>query len=217
MNVFVVGDVHGCQKTFKKLVKEHWQPETEILVQLGDLINRGNFVAETVLYVQELQEKWRDRVVVLRGNHEQKCINFVESGRDRDWSWRSRKKTIASFQRKGMELTEVSEWLQQLPLVWETDSLCLTHAGIAVTTNQPFDPNNKEGVLWTKSPLKNIGKLQVVGHTPMPGGIPRYNPDGHVWYIDTGVFLRRTLTGIKFNEQGQLVDRHSIPTDPRDI
>ncbi|MEC4806432.1 MAG: metallophosphoesterase family protein [Jaaginema sp. PMC 1079.18] len=217
MNVFVVGDVHGCLKTFQTLLDRHWQPETEVLVQLGDLINRGNFIAETILYIQELQEKWCDRAIVLRGNHEQKFINFVASGCDRDWPLKSRKKTIASLQRHHLELAEVSEWLQQLPLVWETEALCLTHAGIATATDKAFDPNNQNGVLWTRSPLKNIGKLQVVGHTPMPGGCPRYNPDSHVWYIDTGVFLKRKLTGIKFNEQGQILEKHSIRTDPLDI
>lgn len=57
MELFVVGDVHGCFHTFTKLINEHWDREKQIFVQLGDLLDRGKFSPETILYAIELQKK----------------------------------------------------------------------------------------------------------------------------------------------------------------
>lgn len=50
------GDVHGCFHTFTKLINEHWNSGKLILVQLGDLSDRGKFSPETILYAIELQK-----------------------------------------------------------------------------------------------------------------------------------------------------------------
>jgi hypothetical protein len=45
--ILVVGDVHGCYYTFRSLIAQYWRlPQDEILVQLGDLIDRGNYSPE---------------------------------------------------------------------------------------------------------------------------------------------------------------------------
>ena len=42
MNLFVVGDIHGCYYTWRQLLL-HWQPAQERLIQLGDLVDRGKY------------------------------------------------------------------------------------------------------------------------------------------------------------------------------
>ncbi len=40
MNLFIIGDVHGCFHTFSELLT-HRDPATEHLIQVGDLVDRG--------------------------------------------------------------------------------------------------------------------------------------------------------------------------------
>ena len=54
MKVLVVGDVHGCYFTFKKLVETHWNRKEEFLVLTGDLINKGPHSYEAFLYFLKL-------------------------------------------------------------------------------------------------------------------------------------------------------------------
>lgn len=49
--------------------------------------------------------------------------------------------------------------VQKYALKFETDYLVITHAGISETEN-PFDENNIDGVLWNRNELKNISKIK---------------------------------------------------------
>jgi serine/threonine protein phosphatase 1 len=42
MNFSVIAHVYGCLYTLRELLT-HWQPTEELLVQLGDLVDRGNY------------------------------------------------------------------------------------------------------------------------------------------------------------------------------
>ncbi|MCP3775258.1 metallophosphoesterase [Paenibacillus sp. MZ04-78.2] len=51
MGLLVVGDVHGCFHTFTTLINEHWDSGKQILVQLGDLLDRGKFSKDIVRFI----------------------------------------------------------------------------------------------------------------------------------------------------------------------
>lgn len=72
MNYFIVGDIHGCYYTFCQLLT-HWKREEEVLVLVGDLIDRGNYSAKVLQLCKELSEG-DHQVVVLKGNHEAELI-----------------------------------------------------------------------------------------------------------------------------------------------
>ena len=57
MNLFIVGDIHGCYYTFKSLLQRYWDEKNEVLIQVGDLIDRGNHTPQTIMYCKELQQK----------------------------------------------------------------------------------------------------------------------------------------------------------------
>ena len=59
MKLLVIGDVHGCYYTLKELVEKHWHPGEEILIQLGDLINKGPYSGKCIKYWQELEKNIR--------------------------------------------------------------------------------------------------------------------------------------------------------------
>lgn len=217
MKILVVGDVHGCLHTFKTLLSVHWNPVEDLLVQVGDLIDRGNFSAETVGFVRRLQTKYPDRVIILRGNHEQEIIHHIETRVNKNWLLQGGYETLANYQKLGMSLAEEVDWMKCLPLYWENSAIFVSHAGIAEVAENPFFPDAKDSVLWTRKPLRNLGKLQVVGHTPMRNGLPKHDPISNSWYIDTGAYLKKNLSAIQLTQTGDVLKVVSIPTNPQDV
>lgn len=215
-NILVVGDVHGCFHTFQAMLDRYWAND-EILIQLGDLIDRGNFSGETIKFVRHLQKLHPDRVFILRGNHEQESIEYVETDCNSNWMRQRGYKTLESLSRVGISLIEAANWMKNLPLYWEFDRALISHAGIAPGVSNPFDANNRNGVVWTRQSLKKLDKIQIVGHTPTRSGMPEYDADSNSWYIDTGACFGGHLSAIKLTPQAEVIDICSIKTDSKDI
>lgn len=216
MNLFIIGDVHGCFYTLQELL-QYWQPQEEILIQLGDLVDRGNFAPEAVSLALQLNETYPRQTIFLRGNHEVGMLDhYGPDGPYPQWfNWGGRT-TLQQYLVQPALLQPHLRWLDKRPLFWENDYLVVSHAGIADTPD-PYDENHPDGMLWRRGPLRNIGKLQVVGHTPTEDGRPYFDPVSSTLYIDTGAYKGRALTGVKISEQGELLDTISVPTHPGDI
>jgi serine/threonine protein phosphatase 1 len=84
LNILVVGDIHGCFHTFQSMIEKYWF-EDEILIQLGDLIDRGNFSGQTVQLAQSLKKSHEQRVFFLKGNHELDLIEYEKTGLNQKW------------------------------------------------------------------------------------------------------------------------------------
>ena len=52
VNIWVIGDVHGYYNTFHVLVEKLQLNENDIVVMIGDLIDRGPTSADVVNYVK---------------------------------------------------------------------------------------------------------------------------------------------------------------------
>ena len=167
MNLFIIGDVHGCYHTFRSLL-QYWEPEHEVLIQLGDLIDRGNYVPETIQLARELQQK-HSNIVFLKGNHEGLAIEYFDHNSG-NWYERFGKKVLWQYQLKERDVKADMDWFKQMPLYWENENIFVSHAGIS---NSPhcMDEQSREGILWNRDALKNTGKLQVIGHTPQKKAI----------------------------------------------
>lgn len=64
---FAIGDVHGCRRTFRKLLAQvRFNPESDRLLLTGDLVNRGPRPIETLRDVQALG----GAAVSVLGNHD---------------------------------------------------------------------------------------------------------------------------------------------------
>jgi serine/threonine protein phosphatase 1 len=212
MNLFIIGDIHGCFKTFKTLLS-HWNKENELLIQLGDLIDRGNYSPQTVKLARELKTNYSN-TIFLKGNHE---ILAVQNYKDLKSKWYEMygKTVLWQYHLEERSFAGDVEWFSSLPNYWENDAVFVSHAGVSNSENWK-DENDPKGLLWNRSPLKNIGKLQVIGHTPQKKG-PVYQNESHSWNIDTGAYLGKKLTGIKLTEQGELIEIISETTSGSDI
>ena len=69
-NIWVIGDVHGHFQTLQSLVEKVQLNEKDIVIMLGDLIDRGPTSADVVKIVKETENFYS-----IRGNHEQMMID----------------------------------------------------------------------------------------------------------------------------------------------
>jgi len=216
MGIFIVGDVHGCLNTFLKLL-DHWDPKSENLVQLGDLIDRGAFSPAVIHLAFELQMNFKKETHFLRGNHEQLMIDYMK-GEDRLGVWLSNggNKTQRQFEESQIDPDNYSIWLTDLPLIWENDHVQVTHAGFS-GVGIPYDKKNTNGLLWNRKPLINTGKLQIIGHTPRRDGVPEFSPESNSWNIDTWAYGGACLTAIRVEDDGTFIETISVPTEASDL
>ena len=85
MKTFVVGDIHGrCAQLHHLLDLLPRDESTDTLIFLGDLIDRGSDVPGCVEHVLSLCGANPDRVICLRGNHEQMLLDFID-GKSLTW------------------------------------------------------------------------------------------------------------------------------------
>lgn len=71
--ILAVGDVHGKFAKFMELWKKISVTDDDLVIFLGDYVDRGEGVPETLEWVIEMST--RKNFVFLRGNHEQMLIN----------------------------------------------------------------------------------------------------------------------------------------------
>lgn len=218
MNLFIIGDVHGCLHTFRELLT-HWDPATEHLLQVGDLVDRGAHVPETVELALQLSTEHPESTTFLMGNHEAALLrHYGPRGPSPGWlQWGGRSSTTQYKARPAL-LARHLPWLEQRPLLWQNEHVVVSHAGLAdVPMAEALNPDSPDGLLWRRGPLRRLPQLQVVGHTPTDDGDPVFDSATNALYIDTGAVFGRNLTGLRLSPTGEVLAIILIPVDPRDL
>jgi serine/threonine protein phosphatase 1 len=214
--VFAIGDVHGCLYTVKKLVEEHWNPDKEILVQLGDLLNRGRYSVETVQYFFDLKDRYPDKVYTLMGNHEYDLLQYLTERPHLKWLRSGGSHLI--YEMYGADAHQlVLRHLNHLIPWIETPAVFLSHAGRPEGAGDKTPPESPIGVYYNRQPLVDIGKTQVIGHVPCKSGIAEYRKKSQSWRIDTGAYLGKALTGVKISKKGIVKEVVRESTHQKDI
>jgi serine/threonine protein phosphatase 1 len=214
MDLFIIGDVHGCYYTFKAML-EFWDPKNEILIQVGDLIDRGNFSPEVVKLCREIEKEYPSSMF-LKGNHEWLALQYHAQDPEEKWYQKYGKKVLWQYVMAERKFSEDAEWMKTMQSHWQNEHVLVSHAGISVS---PFcmDEDHYSGLLWHRMEIKNINKVQVYGHTPTKNNKPLYDAETNSYNIDTGAYLGRSLCGLKLSEKGELTDTHLIRTIAKDI
>lgn len=215
MRFFIIGDVHGCYSTFKAMLEKHWDRDHEVLIQVGDLIDRGKKAPQTVALARSLKEALPERTVFLKGNHEFEMQKHVFEAPNANWLRQGGAETLSQYKEANKDFSSDAQWLSSLPLYYENDFLHVSHAGIAELAEDPLIEGSAYGILWNRSPLKNIGKLQIIGHTPREK--PSYDAPSDSWNIDTGAVYSRYLTGVKIDETGKVTGFVKEETHDQDL
>lgn len=214
MDYFIVGDIHGCYYTFLEILKK-WNREDEMLICVGDLIDRGNHSAKVVLECIKIAKE-HPNAVFLKGNHEAEIIDYGKNGHNDNWITQGGHATLHNLKENHLSIETAIQWFHTMPLVFENEFLLVSHAGFSDSPD-PLDEPHDDSILWNRKGLVNKGKLQVHGHTPLRDTMPFYTISSNSWNIDTGAYYGYGLTALKVTTNGSVSSILNIKTDPRDI
>ncbi len=170
---YAISDIHGCSKTFEKLLFETLKiQKTDELYLLGDYIDRGPDSKGVIDLIFRLKEEEYD-VHCLMGNHEAMMLELSQGGWDRfNWEEQGGKETLQSFGAK--HLGEIPErywnFFRDLYLVEELEDYLLVHAGFNFKHEDFLEDD--QAMLWIRNWYKDIkpealkGRVIIHGHTP---------------------------------------------------
>ncbi|MBC8351325.1 MAG: serine/threonine protein phosphatase [Planctomycetes bacterium] len=168
-----IGDIHGCAKALAALIDVIEPTEDDVIVPLGDYVDRGPESRAVVDLLIELVD--RCQLVPLLGNHEAMMLDALESAEVREfWYGVGGRETVESYGGSLDELPfEHSVFLRGLNRYYETDSHMFVHANYDASLTLDQQPDRLllwEHVVHTLPPRHCSGKTAIVGHTPQGTG-----------------------------------------------
>lgn len=212
--ILAVGDIHGMYEKLVSLMElMQFHPDDDLLIFLGDYIDRGPQSLECLDYVMTLNRQHPERVICLRGNHEQMCLQYYKERSGMTdfygtqysmWKDNGGNKTKRQFYRylSRPELQKRLSWMQTLSTHYQVGDFYFCHAGI-----QPFIPLDKQkerDLLWIREAFYDLydGRFGtiVIGHTPVQELLKKYWKDDQppttpqflenkIILCDTGAFI----------------------------
>ena len=210
--VLAIGDVHGMyEKLIKLMDKIRFNPDEDLLIFLGDYIDRGPDPGRCLQYIFALQQQYPDVVVCLIGNHEVMMSSYFMQKRgsynnlivDYAGSWLDNGGLETLKQLDEMDADtkeELLQWVMNLPVKYQYQDYFFCHAG--VDPDVPLAVQNEFDMLWRRQQWWEQYKGEetlVVGHTPVQKvmkltGKERRTPKplflaNHVIMCDTGAYM----------------------------
>lgn len=226
--VYAVGDIHGSAGLLMRLLARieadnaEQDPAEVTLIFLGDYIDRGPASPE-VLDILRGPHSFADRVICLRGNHEDALLNFIEDPvKGRIWlDWGGMATLMSYGVRPSATLTpeerlramgeqldrnlpdEHRDFLKSLPLQETMGDYLFVHAG--VNPRVPLGQQEAFDLTTIRAPFLDwgepLGKMVVHGHSisEMPEFLP--------WRIgiDTGAYATGRLTALVLEGREQRI------------
>ena len=170
--IFAIGDIHGCKRTFQKLLQEMRIRKADTIYCIGDYIDRGPDSKGVIDHILELRKKGY-QIRTLRGNHEQM---MMDSAHDRqahlDWYINGGDTTLKSFGVSGYKdfAPEYKNFFNHTRLCFQSHPFIFVHAGLNFKRADIFE--DKNAMLWIRDfyldKVKLGDRIIIHGHTPMP-------------------------------------------------
>lgn len=209
--IFAVGDIHGCLAKLENLMKRlPFNPENDLIVFLGDYINRGPETRKVMDFLLGI-EKASDHAVFLLGNHEHSLLEYSKKPDPDDLRTlrlMGIENTLECYGEKDArslrDLLFMPEnhrrFIRNLKPFFRTGDYVFVHAGIAPGLELE---NTRLDALLNSRPHKmdmkdTIYKKQTIvfGHTPFETPFMTDNLIG----IDTGAVYGNMLTAVELPE-----------------
>jgi len=205
--ILAVGDIHGCYAKLVGLMEQiKIYSEKDILVFLGDYIDRGDQSKEVVDYLVQLKKQRRNTVFLL-GNHEQMLLEYLNGEMIKPYLINGGQKTLNSYRgekdpcacQDPMTLFPVEhlEFFNSLIPYFEFQEYVFVHAGLR--SGIPIERQELSDLLWIREDFYfskfDFGKTIVFGHTPFPEPFVFDKKIG----IDTGAVYGNKLTGVELS------------------
>ncbi len=202
--ILAVGDVHGYVDKLRMLWKKiAFDDQQDLLIFLGDYIDRGAAPVDALRFVREQVERY-ENVHALCGNHEAMMLAYLKQyGRGRTflghfdiWLMNGGKVTKKQLDvLPEAESEELIAFVKARPLYHRVQrdgqSVLFVHAGV----NPARKKQTSQDLLWIRDSFFDNyrgAELVVVGHTPTQAldgrNVPLFLPN-NIIACDTGSFL----------------------------
>jgi serine/threonine protein phosphatase 1 len=203
--IFAVGDIHGCYEKLVSLIDRlPFDRHSDMLIFIGDYINRGPQSREVIDYLLKLEQQC-ENVLFLKGNHEHALLQYAQT-KDQEYLWLLRsmdvEPTLKSYSSADFKtLSDLSflptghrDFINGLLPYYRTGEYLFIHAG--VIPGEDPEGCSLDRLLTVRDPFLECepeqGLTVVFGHTPFE--MPFVAP-GRIG-IDTGAAHGNMLTAV---------------------
>ena len=122
MATYAIGDIQGCYDSLQRLLEQcAFDPATDRLWLVGDLVNRGPKSLETLRLIRS----FGDAALTVLGNHDLYLLMVAEGGA----KFRGKDDTLQPVL-DAPDAGELLAWLRHQPLCHTEGEFCLVHAGL---------------------------------------------------------------------------------------
>jgi len=119
---YAIGDIQGCYDSLQALLARcAFDPATDRLWLVGDLVNRGPQSLTTLRFIRSLG----DAAVTVLGNHDLYLLMVAEGGA----KFRGKDDTLQEIL-DAPDCDELLDWLRHQPLCYTDGEYCMVHAGL---------------------------------------------------------------------------------------
>ncbi|MGB0908829.1 MAG: symmetrical bis(5'-nucleosyl)-tetraphosphatase [Nitrospirales bacterium] len=121
MTNYAIGDVQGCFKSLRKLVKQiQFDPSCDRLWFVGDLVNRGLHSLDVLRYIKDLGSA----AVTVLGNHDLHLLAI--------WAGitKAHQKDTLDEVLSAPDCDELLNWLRFRPMLHQENGFLMVHAGL---------------------------------------------------------------------------------------
>lgn len=211
---YIIGDVHGCYYTLRKLISKI--PKKAKIIFVGDLCDKGNFTKEVINLIRN------EGYLSVKGNHEIFMETYLKDSvfNDKNTLWGTSKtfggsKTIKSYINESSLIDEDISFIEKFPLYLIIDNYFITH-GFGLPYFNRRDTHFKalvsNRVERPYADWDNYSELEIInvfGHTSFDNVLR----DKQFFGIDTGCVYGNKLTAFEL-ETHRIIEEM---VDPRDI
>ncbi len=215
MRNLVIGDIHGGLKALKQVLARAAVTTEDQLIFLGDYVDGWSEAVATVNFL--IQLKVSHNCVLLKGNHDELCENWLQTGRAHElWLRSGGEATVASYKDLPESIRDIHlQFYKQLDGYYlDADKRLYLHAGFTNVKGVEHEYFSKtfywDRTLWElalsldpdlspespRYPQRLMHYKEIyIGHTPVTR-IGKSSPQfaNKVWNIDTGAAFMGSLS-----------------------
>jgi len=166
--ILCCSDIHGHLSALRDvLFQAAWRPAQDVLVLLGDYIDRGPRPRQVI---NELRVLLRcPGVVALRGNHETMLWDYLQGTvSEAQYLSNGGGTTLRDYREEPDALQADAEFLNGLPLYYELGDYIFVHAGLRPGIR--LEEQSECDMMWIRDEFIRgyRGRTVVFGHSPTP-------------------------------------------------
>ncbi|MDB5054985.1 MAG: Ser/Thr protein phosphatase [Bacilli bacterium] len=187
--IYAMSDIHEELALFKETLSLVDLSENNQLILLGDYIDIHSQDLSILYFIKEMQEKHKNKVITLAGNHEMMLLEDIQS-------------KASSFHD-----TAVLNWLKSLPFYYETEKQIFVHAGIDEEAEEYWKWGSEDYYFCCKYP-HTTGKFYkdiIAGHVSTSEITGKADYHKAWWdkqnhfYIDGNTRVSKTIPVLKYD------------------